>query len=61
MRTIPTQMKHEKFSYQSLEEIKAKAEELQIHLPFASDTRVLLQEASFGNVTLKNRGNQSAG
>ena len=48
-------MKHEKFSYQSLEEIKAKAEELQIHLPFASDTRVLLQEASFGNVTLKNR------
>ena len=55
MRTIPTQMKHEKFSYQSLEEIKAKAEELQIHLPFASDTRVLLQEASFGNVTLKNR------
>ena len=28
MRTIPTQMKHEKFSYQSREEIKAKAEEL---------------------------------
>lgn len=55
MRKIPTQMKHEKFAYKSLEEIKAKAEELQIHLPFACDTRALLQEASFGNVTLKNR------
>lgn len=48
-------MKHEKFTYKSLEEIKAKAAELGVHLPFAKDTHVLTQEASFGNVTLKNR------
>lgn len=48
-------MKHERFTYKSLEEIRAKAEKLQVHLPFASDTHVLLQEVSFGNVTLKNR------
>ena len=50
-----TPMKHEKFTYKSLDEIRAKAKELQIHLPFADDTRALRQEASFGNVTLKNR------
>lgn len=48
-------MSHEKFTYKNLEEIKAKAEELGIHLPFASDTRILGTEASFGHVTLKNR------
>lgn len=48
-------MKHERFSYKSLEEIKAKAEELGVLLPFARDTHVLTQEVSFGNVTLKNR------
>lgn len=48
-------MKHEKFSYRSLEEIKKKAAELGIHLPFAEDTRALTREASFGSVTLKNR------
>ena len=48
-------MKHERFTYRSLEEIQQKAEELQVHLPFAKDTHVLTQEVSFGNVTLKNR------
>lgn len=48
-------MKHERFTYRNLEEIKAKADELKIHLPFAGDTGILKQEASFGNVTLKNR------
>lgn len=48
-------MKHEKFTYKNLDEIKAKAEELGIHLPFAEDTHVLTQEVSFGGVTLKNR------
>ncbi len=48
-------MKHEKFKYKSLDEIKAKAQELKVHIPFAEDTHVLLQEASFGNVRLKNR------
>ncbi|MCI8798334.1 MAG: flavin oxidoreductase/NADH oxidase [Lachnospiraceae bacterium] len=48
-------MKHEKFTYKSLEEIRAKAEELQIHLPFGADTHVLREKVSFGNVTLENR------
>lgn len=48
-------MKHERFTYKSLDEIKAKAEELQIHLPFGSDTHVLRERVSFGNVTLENR------
>lgn len=48
-------MMHEKFTYKDLDEIKAKADELKIHLPFANDTHVLRQEASFGNVILKNR------
>ena len=48
-------MKHERFAYKSLEDIRRKAEELQVHLPFAKDTHVLMQEVSFGNVTLKNR------
>ncbi|MCR2050436.1 flavin oxidoreductase/NADH oxidase [Acetatifactor muris] len=48
-------MKHERFTYKSLEEIRAKAEELQIHLPFGADTHVLREKVSFGNVTLENR------
>lgn len=48
-------MKHEKFTYKSLDEIKAKAAELGVYLPFAADTHVLTTEAAFGNVTLKNR------
>ena len=48
-------MKHERFYYKNLDEIKAKADELQVHLPFAEDTHVLTEEVSFGNVILKNR------
>lgn len=48
-------MKHERFTYKSLEEIKTKAAELGVYLPFAKDTGALTQEAAFGNVTLKNR------
>ena len=48
-------MKHEKFTYKNLDEIKAKAAELGVHLPFARDTHILTEETSFGNVTLKNR------
>ena len=48
-------MKHERFHYKNVEEIREKAQELQVHLPIAKDTRVLAEEASFGNITLKNR------
>ena len=48
-------MKHEKFTYRSLEDIQKKAEELGVHLPFAKDTAVLGTPLSFGGVTLPNR------
>ena len=48
-------MKHERFHYKRLEEVRAKAAELNVYLPFAEDTHVLKEEVSFGNVTLKNR------
>lgn len=48
-------MKHEKFTYKSLEEIQAKAEELGVHLPFGADTAVLKEKVSLGKVTLENR------
>lgn len=38
-------MKHERFNYKNLEEIKAKAEELKVHLPFAENTEALKREA----------------
>jgi len=48
-------MKHEKFTYQTLEEIRARAGELGVEIPFAADTHILKETASFGNVTLHNR------
>ena len=48
-------MQHEKCTYKNLDEMKTKAKELGIHLPFAADTKILGEEVSFGNVTLKNR------
>lgn len=48
-------MAHEKFSYKSLDDIRKKADELGVHLPFANDTEVLKTPLSFGNVTLQNR------
>ncbi len=48
-------MKHEKFTYKSLEEIKGKAKELGVHLPFAEDTRILSEPLQIGGAVLKNR------
>lgn len=48
-------MQHEKFTYKSLDELKAKAESLKVHLPFSEDISVLAKPLAFGNVVLKNR------
>ena len=48
-------MAHEKFHYKTLEDIKAKAGELGVHLPFAQNTSVLATPVSFDNITLRNR------
>lgn len=48
-------MIHEKFTYKSLDEIRSKAEELGVYLPFAEDTHVLKETLTFGTVTLNNR------
>ena len=48
-------MQHEKFTYKSLDELKAKAESLKVHLPFLEDISVLAKPLAFGNVVLKNR------
>ncbi|WP_367569215.1 hypothetical protein [Lacrimispora sp.] len=47
--------KHEKFTYKSLEEIQAKAKELNICLPFAEDTHILKEPLTFGQITVNNR------
>lgn len=48
-------MKHEKFHYRSLEEVKQKAEELGVKLPFAKDTTVLRTPVTAGDATFSNR------
>ena len=48
-------MKHEKFHYRTLEEVKAKEKELGISLPFADNTKILGTPISVGSVTLPNR------
>ena len=48
-------MKHEKFHYKSLEEVKTKASELGVSLPFADNTHILSQPLSVGGVTFQNR------
>ena len=48
-------MQHEKFTYKSLDELKAKAESLKVPLPFLEDISVLAKPLAFGNVVLKNR------
>ena len=48
-------MTHEKFHYKSLEEVKAKAQELDLHLPFAESTAVLAESVSADGVTFHNR------
>ena len=48
-------MLHERFHYKTLEELKQRAEELELHLPFAGNTKILSQPLSFGGVTVPNR------
>ena len=48
-------MAHEKFHYKTLEEVKEKAAQLGVYLPFAKDTKVLAQPLTVRNVTLPNR------
>ena len=48
-------MAHEKFHYRSLEEIKQKAKELELHIPFAEDTQALAKPIHIRNTTLTNR------
>ena len=49
-------MKHERFTYKNPDEIKAKAKELKVHLPFAENTEALRKQGRFGNVTLSLTG-----
>ena len=48
-------MAHEKFHYQTLEQVKEKARELGVHLPFAADTALLAASLTVGNLTFPNR------
>jgi len=48
-------MTHEVFKYKSLDEIRKRAEELGVHLPFAADTSALFTPISLGNRLLPNR------
>ena len=48
-------MIHERFHYKTLGELKQRVEELELHLPFARDTKILSQPLSFGRVTVPNR------
>lgn len=45
----------ERFHYKSLEEVREKAAQLGLHLPFAKDTAVLATPLQFGADTLANR------
>lgn len=46
---------HEKFHYKTLEEVKAKCNELGVYIPFANDTSILANKLSIRNITLQNR------
>ena len=48
-------MPQEKFHYKSLEEVKQRAAELGVDLPFAADTHVLAQPLTVRNITFPNR------
>lgn len=48
-------MPHEKFHYKTLGEVQGKANELNIHLPFAKDTHVLAESISIRKFTFPNR------
>ena len=44
-------MPQEKFHYKSLEEVKQRAAELGVDLPFAADTHALAQPLTVRNIT----------
>ncbi len=46
---------HERFHYDTQEDLKKRAEELGVVIPFAADTKILGTPVTFGNVTLPNR------
>ncbi|MBP3877031.1 MAG: flavin oxidoreductase/NADH oxidase, partial [Lachnospiraceae bacterium] len=48
-------MAHERFHYKTPEDVKAKAAELGVHLPFAKDASVLAEPVTFDGITLQNR------
>ena len=48
-------MQHERFHYKTLEDVQAKAAELGVYLPFASDTHVLAESVNVGKVSFHNR------
>ena len=48
-------MPQEKFHYKSLEEVKQRATELGVDLPFAADTHALAQPLTVRNITFPNR------
>lgn len=48
-------MNHERFHYKTLEEVKARAADLGLNLPFAGDTHALTAPLTVRNITLPNR------
>lgn len=48
-------MAHERFHYKSLEEVKQKASELGLTLPFAENTKILAEPLKVRNITFPNR------
>lgn len=48
-------MSQERFHYKTLEEVKERAEELKVYLPFSSSTDILKTPLKVGNVTSHNR------
>lgn len=48
-------MSQETFHYKTLEEVKERAEELKVYLPFSSSTDILKTPLKVGNVTFHNR------
>lgn len=48
-------MSQERFHYKTLEEVKERAEELKVYLPFSSSTDILKTLLKVGNVTFHNR------
>ena len=48
-------MSQERFHYKTLEEVKERAEELKVYLPFSSSTDILKTPIKVGNVTFHNR------